>query len=75
MIICNILHYVELLLPNNVSQDRCRQCMGKKVVRERKILEVHITKGMKDGQKITFSGEGDQVIFTSGILNGTLSAQ
>ena len=36
--------------------------MGKKVVRERKILEVHITKGMKDGQKITFSGEGDQVI-------------
>ena len=35
--------------------------MGKKVVRERKILEVHIDKGMKDGQKITFSGEGDQV--------------
>ena len=42
-------------------QDRCRQCMGKKVVRERKILEVYITKGMKDGQKITFTGEGDQV--------------
>jgi len=42
------------------EKDRCRQCMGKKVVRERKILEVHITKGMKDGQKITFSGEGDQ---------------
>ena len=71
MIICNILHYVELLLPTTPSQDRCRQCMGKKVVRERKILEVHITKGMKDGQKITFSGEGDQVIFTSGNLNGT----
>lgn len=42
------------------EKDRCRQCMGKKVVRERKILEVHIDKGMKDGQKITFSGEGDQ---------------
>lgn len=42
------------------EKDRCRQCMGKKVVRERKILEVYITKGMKDGQKITFSGEGDQ---------------
>lgn len=26
----------------------------------RKILEVHVDKGMKDGQKITFSGEGDQ---------------
>lgn len=29
-------------------------------MKERKILEVHIVKGMKDGQKITFSGEGDQ---------------
>lgn len=29
-------------------------------VRERKILEVHIDKGMLDNQKITFSGEGDQ---------------
>ena|ERR1719265_697344 len=42
------------------EKDRCRQCVGKKVVRERKILDVFITKGMKDGQKITFSGEGDQ---------------
>ena len=29
-------------------------------MRERKILEVHIDKGMRDGQKITFRGEGDQ---------------
>jgi len=29
------------------------------VSREKKILEVHIDKGMEDGQKITFSGEGD----------------
>ena len=29
-------------------------------VRERKILEVHIDKGMHDGQRIQFSGEGDQ---------------
>lgn len=42
------------------EKDRCRQCMGKKVVRERKILDVNIQKGMKDGQKITFEGEGDQ---------------
>lgn len=34
--------------------------MGKKVNRERKILEVSVDKGMEDGQKITFSGEGDQ---------------
>lgn len=30
------------------------------MVRERKVLEVHIDKGMNDGQKITFGGEGDQ---------------
>ena len=28
--------------------------------RERKILEVSVDKGMEDGQKVTFSGEGDQ---------------
>merc|ERR1719203_554242 len=39
---------------------RCKKCNGKKVNRERKILEVHVDKGMEDGQKITFSGEGDQ---------------
>ena len=29
-------------------------------MRDRKILEVHIDKGMLDNQKIQFSGEGDQ---------------
>ncbi|KAF8794558.1 DnaJ subfamily A member 1 like protein [Argiope bruennichi] len=41
-------------------KDRCKNCHGKKVVRERKLLEVHIDKGMEDGHKITFAGEGDQ---------------
>merc|ERR1719430_1273339 len=39
---------------------RCKKCNGRKVNRERKILEVSVDKGMEDGQKITFSGEGDQ---------------
>merc|ERR1719460_1491296 len=39
---------------------RCKKCNGRKVTRERKILEVSVDKGMEDGQKITFSGEGDQ---------------
>lgn len=30
------------------------------VVTERKVLEVHITKGMRNGQKITFHGEADE---------------
>lgn len=41
------------------QKDRCKQCLGRKTVRERKVLEVHIDKGMRDGQKIVFSGEGD----------------
>merc|ERR1719209_1364366 len=39
---------------------RCKECNGRKVTRERKILEVSVDKGMADSQKITFSGEGDQ---------------
>merc|ERR1712045_136812 len=39
---------------------RCKKCNGRKVNRERKILEVSVDKGMSDGQKITFAGEGDQ---------------
>ncbi|KAI9142638.1 hypothetical protein BKA69DRAFT_1067449 [Paraphysoderma sedebokerense] len=42
------------------EKDRCKGCSGKKVIQERKVLEVHIDPGMKDGQQIRFSGEGDQ---------------
>ena len=31
------------------------------MIKEVKILEVHIDKGMKHGQRITFTGEADQV--------------
>ncbi|GJJ12450.1 hypothetical protein Clacol_006692 [Clathrus columnatus] len=41
-------------------KNRCKQCNGKKVISERKFLEVHIDKGMRGGQKITFAGESDQ---------------
>ena len=39
---------------------KCGTCDGKKVVSEKKILELHIDKGMKGGQTITFRGESDQ---------------
>lgn len=42
------------------EKDRCKFCKGKKIIKEKKILEVFIDKGMTDQQKITFSGEADQ---------------
>jgi len=41
-------------------KDRCNHCKGKKVLPEKKLLEVHIDKGMKGGQTIVFNGESDQ---------------
>jgi hypothetical protein len=52
-----------LLLGKIISEkDRCSMCHGKKVVNETKILDVHIDKGMREGQKIYFRGEGDQQV-------------
>ena len=41
-------------------KDRCPICKGKKVLSDKKFLEVHIDKGMKGGQTIQFRGESDQ---------------
>ncbi|KAG0039268.1 Type I HSP40 co-chaperone [Podila clonocystis] len=42
------------------AKDKCKPCSGRKVTQVRKVLEVHIDRGMKDGRKIVFNGEGDQ---------------
>ncbi|WRX09392.1 Heat shock protein DnaJ [Theobroma cacao] len=42
------------------ERDRCPQCKGNKVTQEKKVLEVHIEKGMQNGQKITFEGQADE---------------
>jgi DnaJ family protein A protein 1 len=34
--------------------------MGRKIIKEKKVLEVHVDKGMKDGQQVRFTAEGDQ---------------
>ncbi|KAH8272742.1 hypothetical protein KR026_007456 [Drosophila bipectinata] len=42
------------------AKGRCKNCQGRKTVRERKVVEIKIEKGMRDGHKIVFKGEGDQ---------------
>ncbi|KAG6555880.1 hypothetical protein Mapa_002522 [Marchantia paleacea] len=42
------------------EKDKCGQCKGQKVVQDKKLLEVHVEKGMQNGQKITFQGEADE---------------
>jgi len=42
------------------AKNRCKICLGKKVVEETKVLEVGVEKGMRDNQKLQFRGEGDQ---------------
>ncbi|CAJ0571912.1 unnamed protein product, partial [Mesorhabditis spiculigera] len=42
------------------AKDRCTKCKGEKKSKDEKIFEVHVEKGMKDGEKIVFKGEGDQ---------------
>jgi DnaJ-class molecular chaperone with C-terminal Zn finger domain len=54
------------------EKDRCSTCRGKKVVNETKILDVHIDKGMREGQKIYFRGEGDQQVNMMELENGNI---
>lgn len=42
------------------DKDRCKQCSGKKTIVDRKVLHVHVDKGVKSGTKVEFRGEGDQ---------------
>jgi len=42
------------------DSSKCDNCSGQKTVKEKKILEVHVDKGMRHGQKRVFRGEADQ---------------
>lgn len=42
------------------EKDRCKQCNGKKTIVDRKVLHVHVDRGVKSGTKVEFRGEGDQ---------------
>jgi len=42
------------------AADRCKGCNGKRITKDRKVVQIHVDKGMADGEKITLYGEGDQ---------------
>ncbi|KAK0892529.1 Type I HSP40 co-chaperone [Friedmanniomyces endolithicus] len=43
------------------DKDKCKQCLGKKTIIERKVLHVHVDRGVQTGTKLNFAGEGDQM--------------
>lgn len=42
------------------EKNKCKNCNGKKVVKEKKIIEAEIDKGAPNGQTYTFHGEADE---------------
>ena len=43
------------------EKDRCKKCKGKRTTSEKKVLEIYIPRGAREGERITLEGEGDQV--------------
>jgi len=42
------------------EEDKCKNCKGKKVEKDKKVLQVYVDPGMAHGQKIVFAGEADE---------------
>lgn len=42
------------------EKDKCKICDGKKVIKEKKVLEAQIDKGAPNGEKYVFHGEADE---------------
>ncbi|KAI9595332.1 hypothetical protein BDF19DRAFT_67271 [Syncephalis fuscata] len=43
-----------------LEKDRCKKCNGQCVIKASRKLEVHVEKGMKEGQRIVLAGQADQ---------------
>ncbi|KAI9816851.1 MAG: hypothetical protein M1827_001496 [Pycnora praestabilis] len=43
------------------EKDRCKKCKGNRITEERKVLEIYIPRGSKEGERIVLDGEADQV--------------
>ena len=43
------------------EKDRCKKCKGKRTTSEKKVLEIYIPRGAREGERIVIEGEADQV--------------
>jgi DnaJ family protein A protein 2 len=43
------------------EKDRCKKCKGKRTTSEKKVLEIYVPRGAREGERITLEGEADQV--------------
>ncbi|KAF2236246.1 DnaJ domain-containing protein [Viridothelium virens] len=42
------------------EKEKCKKCKGKRVLQTRKVLELYIPRGSREGEKIVLQGEADQ---------------
>nr|CCC89549.1 putative chaperone protein DNAj [Trypanosoma congolense IL3000] len=43
------------------EEDKCGNCRGQQIVKDKKVFDVVVEKGMQRGDHVTFQGEGDQI--------------
>lgn len=43
------------------DKDKCKKCKGKRTTSEKKVLEIYVPRGAKEGERIVLEGEADQV--------------
>jgi len=41
-------------------EDKCKKCNGEKVIEEKKLIVVHVERGMEDGEAVIFKGSADE---------------
>lgn len=54
---CPVCRQTGEIIPDNL---KCKNCDGKKLVQESKVLEVNVEKGAENGDKVTMYREGEQ---------------
>ena len=42
------------------DKDKCKKCKGVRTIKQRKLLELYIPRGSREGEKIVLAGEADQ---------------